>query len=46
MECRKSCYWNFNGQCCPEDRDGMENAEPVTEKVCPTFLRKDFEEHL
>ena len=24
----------------------MENAEPSTIEMCPTFLRKDFEEHL
>lgn len=45
MECKKSCYWNYNNQCCPEDKEGMEKAEPTTEKACPTFLRKDFEKH-
>lgn len=46
MECKKKCYWNYNNQCCPESKEGIENANPKSTEVCPTFLRKDFEEHL
>lgn len=45
MECNKKCYWNFNGECCPEDEEGYNNANPKEDEECPTFLRKDFEQH-
>lgn len=46
MECKKKCYWNYNNQCCPESKEGIEQANPKFTETCPTYLRKDFEEHL
>lgn len=43
MNCNKKCYWNYNGQCCPEDEEGYNNASP-NDNNCPTYLRPDFED--
>lgn len=42
--CHIKCYWNYKGQCCPEDEKDLKNAI-INNKDCPTYLRKDFEEH-
>jgi hypothetical protein len=42
--CKRECYWNCNGQCCPEDEESFNNAKPNNEE-CTTFLRKDFDDY-
>jgi hypothetical protein len=42
--CKRECYWNCDGQCCPEDEESFNNAKPNNEE-CTTFLRKDFDDY-
>lgn len=43
MECNRKCYWNYNGQCCPESEEDYDNA--TANEGCPTWLDKDFEKN-
>jgi hypothetical protein len=43
--CKRKCYWNYGGTCCPEDKESYNNAKPNNNN-CPTYLRPDFDEHL
>lgn len=46
MKCNNTyCYWNFKGQCCPEDEESYNKANP-NQLDCKSSLRKDFEEQL
>jgi hypothetical protein len=42
MECNRKCYWQYNGECCPESEEGYNDAKPNDEN-CPTFLIHDFD---
>jgi hypothetical protein len=42
--CKRECYWNCDGQCCPEDEESFNSAKPNSEE-CTTFLRKDFDDY-
>lgn len=44
MECNRKCYWNYNGQCCPESEEDYNNA--TANEDCPTWLDKDFEKNV
>jgi hypothetical protein len=46
MKCNKKCYWNYNGECCPEDKEGFDKANPLENEKCDTYLRPDFEDKL
>lgn len=43
MKCNRRCYWNFDGECCPEDEEGLDNA--TGKRNCPTYLHEDFKEY-
>ena len=44
MNCTNQyCYWNYNGWCSHEGKQGHINATP-SELDCPSSLREDFEE--
>lgn len=46
MKCSNNhCYWNYDGQCCPESEEQFNNATP-NELDCPSSLRRDHEESL
>ncbi|AHJ87502.1 hypothetical protein Bp8pC_071 [Bacillus phage Bp8p-C] len=46
MECNNSyCMWNYNGQCCPESKEAIDNATP-NELDCPSSLRKDLQSNM
>lgn len=46
MECKKECYWNFDGTCVYEDDLKYDEGKPEETENCPNWLRKDFEEHV
>jgi len=45
-ECQKKCYWNFDGLCCTDGEEALNEANPTENEKCPSWLRKDFEQHL
>lgn len=43
MNCNKKCYWNYRGECCPEDEQGYDNANPNETEKCIAWIRPDFD---
>lgn len=43
MNCNKKCYWNYRGECCPEDEQGYDNTNPNETEKCITWIRPDFD---
>lgn len=44
MDCKRECYWNYDGICCSDELDNKYD-EATGDGNCPLWLRPDFDKH-